>query len=72
MPIEDMGNGRRVKYRNCPVRFIPESIVMFHRIKKFYAQFPSSPFQAMKDTSLRFIMANNIYESKMIEFKEKE
>ena len=70
MPKEKDDNGIVWQYRNCPIRFIPKSIEAFWKIKKYYADFPSAPFPAIKDVSLRFLQASNYYERKLIEFKE--
>jgi len=67
--FEYTDRGVHVKYWNCPVKFIPDSIWKFITIMDYYDSFPSAPFPNMKNVSLRFLTAHKFFNNKLMEYK---
>jgi hypothetical protein len=53
-----------VRYWNCPVRFIPESVLTFIDIYDYHKQFTNVIMPSYENTSVRFIRAAKYFESK--------
>ena len=53
-----------VRYWNCPIRFIPDSVYKFFEIYDYHKQFTSVQMPSYKNTAVRFIRAAKYFESK--------
>jgi hypothetical protein len=60
--VDDDGN----KYWNCPVRYIPDSIINFLREYDYYKRFPSALSIGYAAMSPRFKAAMEIYEAEYL------
>lgn len=69
-PMEEIEGGEKIVYMNCPLKFIPRSIVQFMRIYSYQKRFPSAGMPAFEGVSSRFLKAVNYYEGKLAEFKK--
>ncbi len=70
--FENIENEVYYKYRNCPMRFIPTSIIGFMKIYKYYKDFQGASMPSIDNVSGKFILACQFYDSKLNEYlKEK-
>jgi len=52
---------------SCPVRFIPSSVFEFIRYYTFYQNHPSSPFPSLEKISPRYLQAEEILQSELLQ-----
>jgi len=55
------------KFWSCPIRFIPSSIHSFIKCFSFYQNHPSSPFPNIENISPRYLEAENILNSELLQ-----
>jgi len=55
------------KFWSCPVRFIPDSVHYFIKCFTFYQSHPSSPFPTIDEVSPRYLQAENILNSELLQ-----
>ena len=65
--FEEIENGIHYKYWNCPMKFIPGSIIKFFCLYDYVKQFPNVQMPPHKDTSKRFLQAWQYYEARYSE-----
>lgn len=61
----DESDGIIVKYWSCPVRFVPDSIWSFIKIRNFYNEHPSAPFPSYDKCSPRWLKAESIFNKEL-------
>lgn len=68
---EDYGN-KLIRYWNCPSLFIPKSIMQWHKIYKYYKDFPGASMSNIGNQNARFLQAYYVYEQYISEFEEEK
>lgn len=63
--FKDMINGVLYQYWNCPVKFIPNSVYEFLRIKNFYSRYPGASMPDFENISPRFLLMDEIYTNEL-------
>jgi hypothetical protein len=69
---EQREDGDIDRYWNCPLLFVPESVIEWFKSYKYYSRFPSAPMPDYEHVSQRFLAAVDIYENKLIEWRSKK
>jgi hypothetical protein len=60
--------GVTYRYWMCPWNFVPDSILQFFEVYRYYKDFPSAPMPDIYDVSGRFIIAARYYEARINEY----
>ena len=62
--------GKILRFWNCPINFIPESVVEFTRQYRYYKDFPSAPMPEYEEVPKRWILSYQYYETKLRHYQE--
>ena len=73
MPVlEEEHDNKFIKYWNCPSLFIPKSILHWHKIYKYYKDFPGATMSSIENQNARFLKAYYVYEQHLTEFEKQK
>lgn len=70
--LEEELQDRIVQYMNCPRLFIPKSIFHWHKIYKYYKDFPGASMHNITSQNSRFLQAYYVYEAHIDEIKSEQ
>ena len=55
-----------INYRSCPIKFVPDSVWEFVKMRTFYQKYPSSPFPKYDNVSPRYLKAESTLEHELM------
>lgn len=58
-------DGIKINYWSCPVKFVPNSIWHFIKVRNYYSNHPSAPFPCFDNVSPRWLAAEQIFNSEI-------
>lgn len=58
------------QYWSCPIRFVPDSVWSFAKMFKFYENHPNSKFPEYRKVSQRYLQAESIIHSELVNVKK--
>lgn len=64
-PTEMQEGEELLRFRNCPVKFIPASVTEFAVLYRYHKEFPSAKMPSYANLSMRFRKAWQVYQSSM-------
>jgi len=70
--IVEVYEGRKIKYWNCPRKFIPKQILAWFDKYKYHTKFQGATMEKYEDQMYRFIQACNVYEMCLAQFEKEK
>jgi hypothetical protein len=68
--FEYIENNIHYKLCSCPIKFIPDSVHKFFMIYKYHTEeFPTAPMPAIRNISLRFLLAMRAFNKYRAEYE---
>jgi len=65
--FEERENGEHLRYWNCPVLWLPQSVKQFVVLYKYCKDFHGAAMPSPEDVSGRFVLASHYYDAKIAE-----
>lgn len=61
----DLQNGILYKYWNCPVKFIPDSVFEFLKIRNYYQKYQGAQMPSFDEVDNRFLTMDSFYTNEL-------